>query len=337
MTFSSNWVIPCQDGFFQFLISSRNFYCSISVWEYVFSPSFRRYFLLRIESFQHGFWCVHLFQLLKVHNQYVSFSNFIRIQDIVEEYSRKYFLSKLMDSRLVFRGNRMIFIQGSKWKDWSLKWKDWSLKWFFNTCVLRTPLQHTRLAIEAHPGTNKFPPTDAFLLLIARVFRGPIRFPQPPFQWPRSRTATLGKSFRGSHVGLTVPWAVSFFWSYDWPVTQSIATLLEDDPHLRSNGAFHSLRPWVCHHTREPTVVSRVSCRPFFFPECWPFSPALPVTLTHPLLPPLTAGSWAGTGEDCCRRITWRPFTLAGSSVLPPLRLTAGVFVTPTRRTTARR
>ena len=147
MTFSSNWGIPCQDGFFQFLISSRNFYCSISVWEYVFSPSFRRYFLLRIESFQHGFWCVHLFQLLKVHNQYVSFSNFTRIQDIVEEYSRKYFLSKLMDSRLVFCENRMIFKQG-------IKWKGWSLKWFFNACVLRTPHQHTRLVRDEQISTH---------------------------------------------------------------------------------------------------------------------------------------------------------------------------------------
>ena len=134
-----------------------------------------------------------------------------------------------MDSRLVFRGNRMIFNQ------W-IKRKDWSLKWFFNACVLRAPHRHTRLVIEAHPGANAFPPTGAFLLFAARVFRRPIRFPQTPFQWPRSRTATLGNSFRGSHVGLTVPWAVSTSWSYDRPVTQSIATLLEDDHHLRSNG-----------------------------------------------------------------------------------------------------
>ena len=122
---------------------------------------------LCIESFHHGFWCVHLFQLLKVRNQYVSFENSHRIQDIVEEYSRKYFLPKLMDSRLVFRGNRMIFIQGSNWKDLSLKW-------IFNACVLRTPLQHTRLVIEAYPGTNTFPPTGVFFCFLPHAsFVGP--------------------------------------------------------------------------------------------------------------------------------------------------------------------
>ena len=50
-----------------------------------------------------------------------------------------------------------------------------------------------------------------------------------------------------------------------------------------------------------------------------------------PLLPPITAGCWAGIGEDCRPRTTWRPLTLAGSPVLPPLRLTGGI-ATPTRR-----
>ena len=149
MTFSSNWVIPSQEGFFLFLISSRNFYWFIWDWEYVFFNTFRRYLLLRIKSFQHGFWCVHLSQLLKVHNQYVSFPNSHRKQDIVKEYSRKYFLPKLMHSRLVFRGKRMMFKRFTKWKDWSLKW-------IFNACVLRTPHQHTRLVIETHPGANTF-------------------------------------------------------------------------------------------------------------------------------------------------------------------------------------
>ena len=35
----------------------------------------------------------------------------------------------------------------------------------------------------------------------------------------------------------------------------------------------------MCHHTREPTVLSRVSCRPAT--EHCTFSPALPVTLAH--------------------------------------------------------
>ena len=157
------------------------------------------------------------------------FPNSSRTQDKVEKYSRKYFLPKLKDSRLIFCENRMMFNQG-------IKWKDWTLKMFFNACVLRTPHQLPRLFIETHPGTNIFPPTGAFLLFAARVFRGSISFPQSPFQWPRSRTATLENSFCGSYVGLTVPWAVSFSWSYHRTVTQSRATLLEDDLHFRSNG-----------------------------------------------------------------------------------------------------
>ena len=40
---------------------------------------------------------------------------------------------------------------------------------------------------------------------------------------------------------------------------------------------------------------------------------------------------WAGIGEDCRPRTTWRPLTLTGSPALPPLRLTGGI-ATPTRR-----
>ena len=76
----------------------------------------------------------------------------------------------------------------------------------------------------------------------------------------------------------------------------------------------------MCHHTREPTVLSRVSCRPFhlnfdrFHKTC--------------LLPWRTSR----IGEDCRPRTTWRPLTLAGSPALPPLRLTGGFFATPTGR-----
>ena len=41
-------------------------------------------------------------------------------------------------------------------------------------------------------------------------------------------------------------------------------------------------------------------------------------------------------GEDCHPRTTWRPLTIAGSPVLPHLRLTGGV-ATPTRRYHGRR
>ena len=72
-----------------------------------------------------------------------------------------------MDSRLVFRGNRMICNKGTKWKYWSLKW-------FFNACVLRAPHQHTKLSIEAHLGANTFPTISAFFCFLPRAsFVGP--------------------------------------------------------------------------------------------------------------------------------------------------------------------
>ena len=68
----------------------------------------------------------------------------------------------------------------------------------------------------------------------------------------------------------------------------------------------------MCHTTREPTVLSRVSCRPSH----------LNVDRFHQ--PCLLPGRTSRTGEDCHHRTTWRPLTLAGSPVLPPLRLAGG-------------
>ena len=49
----------------------------------------------------------------------------------------------------------------------------------------------------------------------------------------------------------------------------------------------------MCHHNREPTVLSRVNCHPSHL-NVDPFPPALPVTLAHPLLPP--KHGWLGQG-----------------------------------------
>ena len=66
--------------------------------------------------------------------------------------------------------------------------------------------------------------------------------------------------------------------------------VFEDDPHPGSSAvARWRLEPWVCYHTREPTVLSRVSCRPSHL-NFDRFSPALPVTLAHSLLLPITVG-----------------------------------------------
>ena len=45
------------------------------------------------------------------------------------------------------------------------------------------------------------------------------------------------------------------------PVDSDPGAVFEDDPHPRSD-ASRPLEPWVCRHTREPTVLSRLSCRP---------------------------------------------------------------------------
>ena len=75
------------------------------------------------------------------------------------------------------------------------------------------------------------------------------------------------------------------------PVDSDPGAVFEDDPHPRSD-AGRPLEPWVCHHTRDPTVLSRVSCRSFH----WPFSPALPVTMAQPLTATETRQP-AGQGE----------------------------------------
>ena len=152
------------------------------------------------------------------------------------------------------------------------------------------------------------------------------RFPQVPFQHSRSRVAPLVQAGRTIYLALRRPdcTLIRLFAlvaeEYDRPVTQSIATPEPGcpDPHPKSSRSL--LKPWVCHHTREPTVLSRVTCRPT--PEFWPFSPALPVTLAHPSLPP--KHGWLGQGW--VRTVVPVPrgghLPFLGSPALPPLRLT---------------
>ena len=65
------------------------------------------------------------------------------------------------------------------------------------------------------------------------------------------------------YVGLTVHWAVSVRRSTTGrrPSRQRPGAVFEEDPHARSD-AGRPLEPWVCRHTWEPTVLSRLSCRP---------------------------------------------------------------------------
>ena len=87
----------------------------------------------------------------------------------------------------------------------------------------------------------------------------------------------------------------------------------------------------MCHHTQEPTVLSRVSCRPFHLNFDRFHQPCL-LRWRNPLLPPkhgwlLGRGRWP-VGFPVPRG-DHLPFL--GSPVLPPLRLTGGI-ATPTGR-----
>ena len=76
----------------------------------------------------------------------------------------------------------------------------------------------------------------------------------------------------------------------------------------------------MCHHTREPTVLSRVSCRPFH----------LNFDRFHQ--PCLLPGRTSRISEDCRPRTMWRPLTLFGAAWLLLLCVSLEVFATPTRR-----
>ena len=155
---------------------------------------------------------------------------------------------------------------------------------------------------ETMEGRPPFRPASGSLVLCrpAAEFSptGPIRFPQHLFS-----VHDHGR-LRSSRQGFTIDLALrrpdctlsrlfaSVAEEYERPVTQPIATPEPGCPGPHPRSSRNLLEPWVCLHTREPTVLSRVSCRPA--PEYWQFSPALPVTLAHPLLPP--KHGWLGQG-----------------------------------------
>ena len=76
----------------------------------------------------------------------------------------------------------------------------------------------------------------------------------------------------------------------------------------------------MCHHTQEPTVLSRLSCRP----------PHLNVDRFHE--PCLLPGRTSRIGEDCRPRTTWRPLTLLVQPGSSSFAFRWRFFATPTRR-----
>ena len=65
-----------------------------------------------------------------------------------------------------------------------------------------------------------------------------------------------------------------------WPSRWRPRSRLRGTIPTLDRDAGRPLEPWVCHHTREPTVLSRVSCRSFHL-KFDRFSPALPVNWAH--------------------------------------------------------
>ena len=193
-------------------------------------------------------------------------------------------------------------------------------------CVLRAPhrLITVRL-LRRTPGRTPFHPRQTFFWWKS-LFLGPIRFPQHLFSvhdHGRQRSGRGPQPLTCPYVGLTVHWPVSVRRSMTGPVTQSIATPEPSSrtiPHSRSD-AGRPLEPWVCRHTREPTVLSRLSCRPphLNFDR---FSPALPCS------PRRTSR----VGEDCRPRTTWAGHLPLRAAQLFLLCVSLEVFATPTRR-----
>ena len=186
------------------------------------------------------------------------------------------------------------------------------------TCVaydFRASRRHTGTVTRCTPRRSPFQPNQASSWSIRRSHPLPAT--------PRSRTATLELGGRSTFPALTQAWLhiepspCGGVRPASDPVDSDPGAVFEDDPHRRLS-AVHSLEPWVCHHTREPTVLSRLSWRPSH----------LNIDRFH--RPCLLPGRTSRIREDCHPRTTWRPLTLAGSPVLLPLRLM--VSATPTRR-----
>ena len=121
------------------------------------------------------------------------------------------------------------------------------------------------------------------------------------------------------------------------PVDSDPGAVFEDDLHPRPD-AGRPLEPWVCHHTREPTVLSRVSCRPLHlnfdrfhqpcllhgahFQDRWGLSSPYHVAATYPYwsnpaLPPLRlTGGFCHADKTVPRQDVNSSFTYCGATLL---------------------
>ena len=169
------------------------------------------------------------------------------------------------------------------------------------------------LGFEAQPRATTFPPVESFDRSL-NSSDGPIHFPQTPFQCPRSRTATLG------------PLILTKAWLYIEPSpcggVRQAGDPVDSDPGARL--------PWPPPKIKRWSLARALSVSPHpgadgfvqgdlhpISPECWPFSPALPVTLAHPWLPPKHGWLLGMDRWGLSPRTTWRPLTLFGQPGSP--------------------
>ena len=146
--------------------------------------------------------------------------------------------------------------------------------WLFRLCSSGSSRLITHRVFRHTPGRTPFHPCAVLPRPASRTHP----LPATPFQCPRSRTAMLR---RGQPLtSLTLAWLYiepsPCGGERGDPVDNDPGAVFEDDPHPRSN-AGRPLEPWVCRHTREPTVVQGEL--PPISPEYWPLSPTLPVPL----------------------------------------------------------
>ena len=172
-------------------------------------------------------------------------------------------------------------------------------------CDIRAPCQLPH-GYEAHQERSPFHPKQN---LREVTFNGPIRFAHLPSVHDHGRQRS-GTEPTWLYIE---PFPCGRVRPAGDPVDSDPGAVFEDDPLSRSD-AGRPLEPWVCRHTREPTVLSRLSCRP----------PHLNFDSFHQ--PCLLPGRTSNIGEDCRHRTTWRPLTPTGSPTLPPMRLTGGFF-----------
>ena len=174
----------------------------------------------------------------------------------------------------------------SRWA-WSVQWissKNLPLRfrvWSSGSSPAR------RLGFQAHPGATTFHPSSR-LTEVSTLLTGPSASRRHLF------SAHDHGQLRSNHQSLRWPdRALSRLRAeeHDQPVTQSTATPEPGcpDPHPRSS-AGRLLEPWVCRHTREPTVLSRVSA-------AWILT-VFTSLACYPGAPPYCHRNTAGFGRD---------------------------------------